>query len=229
MHTIVLAEPRKSYRAILERSLGTSFHVVCASSVPGALRAVSLHDARAVVAGLFQEGDSNGLQLALQARHAHTRLITIVYGAPKGGVSPTQVERVAREFELTLFLARALPPTELADHLAGELRREIAATTTAVGRRLANAEHQDAAAMPTFTASTDRSMSEDTWVELIHREVSPRSLRKLAAKPIGFDPIERSWSDEDPTWGQLMRTKATPGAVRVLVRKGLGLKVKKPA
>lgn len=229
MHTIVLAEPRRSYRAILERSLGTSFDVVCASSLPGALRAVSLHDARGLVAGLFQAGENNGLQLALQARHAHRRLLTIVYGAPEGGVSRAQVERVEQEFELTRFLARALAPTELADLLTGELRREIAATTTAVVRRAEKASQQRADAMPTFTARTDRSISEDTWAELMHREVSPRSLRKLAAKPIAFAPIDRSWSDEDPTWSELLQTKATPRAMRVLVRKGLGIKVKKPA
>ncbi len=229
MYTIVLAEPRKSYRTILEQSLSTSFKVVVATSVAGALRAVSQHGARALIAGLFQVGEDSGLQLVRQARNADPRLIMMVYGAPDGGVSQAQVQQTEQSLDLALFLARTLPPTELADLLTGELLGAIASTTTATNRRVASANTPRAMPLPSFSARADRSMSEDTWAELMHREVSAKSIKKLAAKPIAFDPIDNSWSDDDPTWGELMRTKATPGAVRALVRKGLGLKSKKPA
>ncbi len=229
MHTIVLAEPRKSYRAILKASLSTSFDVICAESVQGALRAVSMHGAKGIVAGLLQSGQDDGLQLCRQARRAQPKLITIVYGAPAGGVSAAKIDEVEREYDLTLFLARPLAAQELADQLVGEIRREFASTGTAQMRRLKSFEGRRAEDMPTFSARADRSVSEDTWAELMHREVSPRSIKELAGKPIAFEPIDRSWSDEDPSWAELMRTKATPGVMRVLVRKGLGIRVKKPA
>ncbi len=227
MHTIVLVEPRKSYRAVLEACLSTSFHVESASSVAGGLRAASLHGARAMVASLFQAGEENGLQLAKRARSTDQKLITIVYGAPNGGISRQQVQQAEREYQLAVFLSRTLPPAELADLLVGELRREMNSTSTAVNRRAESANGYDPAAMPAFSAR--KEPAKDTWAEIMRKDVNARNLRELATKPIAFEPIDRSWSDDDPTWAEIMKTKATPSSMRALVRKGLGIKVKKPA
>jgi hypothetical protein len=228
MHTIVLVEPRKSYRAILESCMSTSFDVVAVSSFGGAMRAVSMHSARGLVASLFQTGDTNGLELAKQARAGRMKLLTIVYGAPNGGVSRSQIQQAERDYQLAVYMARTMAPAVLADRLIGELRREMNSTSTAINQRAFSAGQRDLSALPSFSARAERP-AQDTWAEIMKKDVSARSLRELAAKSVVFEPIDRSWSDADPSWNELMKTKATPSAMKALVRKGLGIKVKKTA
>lgn len=228
MHTIVLAEPRRSYGTLLEQTLSTRFRVVRAATVAEAMSAVSVHGARALVAGLFQSGDENGLELCGRARRAHGKLITIAYGAPNGGVSAAKVMELEQEHGLAVYLARTIQAGTLSNLLIAELQRELATTSSAQMRRLESASKRTTD-LPSFSARIRKAQAEDTWAEIMKKDVSMQAIKELASKPVAFDPIDRSWSDEDPTWTDLMKTKATPSAMKALARKSFGIKVKKPA
>ncbi len=226
MHTIVLVEPRKVFRSGLVSVLSSGFRVEVANSLPAALRLVALKRPKAVLASLFQAGEENGLTACKGVRDRYgDSIVTFVYGAPKGGVDSHRRAEIERRYGVDLFIARSLELSVLADHLQSELRRAMLHTESAVMRRHDAAS--DPELQPSFDARVDRSVSEDTWAEILRRDASRRTLSKLANKSIGPDPIDRSWSDSDPTWGEIMRTRATARAVKVLARKAFGLRVAK--
>lgn len=226
MHTIVLVEPRKVFRSGLVSVLSAGFRVEVATSLPAALRIVALKRPRAILASLFQAGEENGLTVCKRVRQQYgDSITTFVYGAPKGGVDSARRQDMERRFGVDLFVARSMELAVLGDHLASELRRAMLHTESAVMRRYDAAS--DVQGRPSLDARVDRSVSEDTWAEILRREASARTLSALISKPIGVEPIDRSWSDSDPTWGEIMQTKATPRAMRVLARKAFGLRLAK--
>lgn len=210
MVSVLVIDPRKSFRDEIVASLSNWFTVHCARTVTEAANIWSQKRPEAAMASMVQAGDTHGLELLGRLRKtSRGRDVNfIAYGRPGGTVVPDDaIEKACRQYGVSVWIAETLEAPDLQARLLGHLLK--LRTFDTQGN------------LPPIRMQQTPLRLDQTPV-MSARNVKPTSVDRIRAIAAGeLRVVDKTWAEEEPSWSEMLRSPANGKNLRRMVRKAV--------